>query len=274
MDINLSSILKNNLLKISQRELSKIHKYKNIHKGESCYFFGNGVSLKWFDLKKFSNKISIGASHLPFHKEFEVLNAKYLVLTEPFWFYPGWFTKNFSSSVSQPMLSKEYRKILRNNSDTQFFLNLSNYPVIREKNVTFIFRDIVDPRLPSDFIAKRISCFDGSLRVAILLAIYMGFEHIDLVGCDYTHIPARNLHWYEKGEGFFQTHENYEKDFFEIAKEFIDITTITLDGISDFVKAQTYKEFTGSDPIFRENTELLDEKSMKVLNTWHDYSIY
>ena len=47
----------------------------------------------------------------------------------------------------------------------------------------------------------------------------MGFDHIYLVGYDYTHIPSRSLHWYEKGRGVFFSHENYNKDFFEIAKE-------------------------------------------------------
>lgn len=205
------------------------------------------------------------------HKSFNDLHVKYLILTGPFCLYPRLITKYV---VSQPSLSKEYRKIIRNNPDIQFFLNLSNFPVIRSKNISFVFRDIVDPRLPANFITNRISSFDGALRVAILIAIYMGFDHIYLVGCDYTHVPSRTLHWYEKGQGVFIPHENYEKDFFEIAKEFIDITTITLDGTSDYINAQTYKEFTGRDPIFRENTDLLDEKSMKVLDTWHGYSIY
>jgi len=274
LTINFTNILKDSLLKISQKELSKIHKYKDAHKGEDCYFFGNGVSLKWFDFKEFSNKITIGASHLPLHRSFNDLNARYLLLTEPFWFYPELITKYVTNSVSQPSLSKEYRNVIKNNPDTQFFLNLSNFLVIKSKNISFMFRDIIDPRLPANFITNKISSFDGSLRVAILLAIYMGFDHIYLVGCDYTHVPSRNLHWYEKGRGIFIPHENYEKDFFKVAKEFIDITTITLDGTSDFIDSVTYKEHTGVQPIFRENTELLDEKSMKILDTWHDYSIY
>ena len=102
----------------------------------------------------------------------------------------------------------------------------------------------------------------------------MGFDHIYLVGYDYTHVPSRMLHWYEKGQGEFCPHKNYQKDFFEIAKEFIDITTITLDGTSDFINAVTYKEHTGCEPVFRENTELVDEKYMKVLDTWSGYSIF
>mgnify|MGYP003989080129 CR=1 FL=1 len=75
----------------------------------------------------------------------------------------------------------------------------------------------------------------------------------------------------DKAVGHFR---RYEKDFFKVAKEFVDITTITLDGTSDFIDSVTYKEHTGVEPIYKENTELLDEKSMKILDTWHDYSIY
>ncbi len=102
----------------------------------------------------------------------------------------------------------------------------------------------------------------------------MGFHRVYLVGCDYTHLPSRNLHWFEKGEGNFISLESYQKDFFEIAKQFIDITTITLDGTSNFINSVTYKKHTGRDPIYRENTELVDEKYLKLLDTWPDYSIF
>ena len=46
----LIEILKEYLLTIAQPELSKIHKYKDLHKAEDCYFFGNGISRKWFDM--------------------------------------------------------------------------------------------------------------------------------------------------------------------------------------------------------------------------------
>jgi len=261
------------LFKLSQPELDKIQRYKDIHRGESCYIIGDGISLKWFDLKEFSNKISISISLIPFHKEFSVINTKYLMLMEPFWFYPGFWTKNITKSASMSYISNAYREILKKNPDKQFFLNLSNLPVLKSKNITYMFHDIEDQRLPANFITHRTNAFHGSLRSSILLAIYMGFHHCYLVGCDYTHVPSRNLHWYEKGQGVFHPHENYEKDFFEIAKEFIDITTITLDGTSDFINAVTYQEHTGRTPVFRENIELVDERYLEVLATW-PYEIY
>ena len=144
---------------------------------------------------------------------------------------------------------------------------------MRGENISYLFRDIRDNRLDSNFITRRINAFHGSFRAAILMAIYMGFDHVYLVGCDYTHVPSRSLHWYEKGCGVFCPHENYQKDFLAIAKEFIDITTITLDGTSDFVNAITYEKYTGREPVFRENTELVDKKYLKVLATWPGYSI-
>jgi hypothetical protein len=266
--------LKSQLLKLAQPELSKIHKFKDIHKGEDGYLFGSGISLKWFDLQEFSSKVSIAIPFLPFHRSFSDLNVKYLLPIEPFWFYPGWFTKYVTNGSCMPHISKAFREVIRTNPDKQFFLNLSNLLVIRSSNINYLYKDIIDPRLPDNFISHRINTFAGGLRASILMAIYMGFDHIYLVGCDYTHVPSRSLHWYEKGQGVFKPNENYNKDFFEIAKEFIDITTITLDGTSDFINAMTYKEHTGREPIYRENTELVDEKYLKALATWQGYTIY
>jgi hypothetical protein len=269
----IKSRLKNLLFKLCQSELAKIQRYKDIHKDESCYIIGDGISLKWFDLEEFSNKISISLGLIPFHKQFKALNVKYLMLVEPYWFYPA-FCGDINNSRYMRHISKAYRGIIQDNQDKQFFLNFSNYPVLRSKNLTYLFHDIPDERLPENFITRRLYAFEGSLRSSILLAIYMGFDHCYLVGCDYTHVPSRTFHWYEKGMGMYYPIKDYHKEFFEVAKEFIDITTVTLDGTSDFINAVTYKEHTGCEPIYRENTALVDEQYQKVLATWHGYKIY
>jgi len=268
------NILKDYLFKLSKPQLSKIHKFKDIHKGEDGYFFGNGISIKWFDLKQFSNKISIGCNHLPFHKSFQDLNLNYLILPEPFWFYPAFWTKYISSGNSQPKTMKAYREIIRDNPDKEFFVNLSNFPVLRSENVNYMFRDIEDPRLSSDFITKRIDTFAGSFRLGIMMAIYMGFKHIYLVGCDYTHLKSHALHFYEKGQSFVQPTPLYEEDFLSIAQEFIDITTITVDGKGELINSVTYKELTGCEPIFQENNQLVDDKHLQALDEWYDFSIF
>jgi hypothetical protein len=151
------------------------------------------ISLKWFDLQEFSSKVSIALSHLQFHRSFSDLNVKYLLQIESFWFYPSWWTKYVTNGSSMSHFSKAYWKIIRTNPDKQFFLNLSNFPLIRSSNINYVFMDIIDPRLPGNFISHRINAFAGGIRASIMMAIYMGFDHIYLVGCDYTHMPSRSL---------------------------------------------------------------------------------
>ena len=55
--------LKKILANISKPTLSKIHKYKDFHKKESCYLIGDGISLKWFDLSLFHDRVSIPRAH-------------------------------------------------------------------------------------------------------------------------------------------------------------------------------------------------------------------
>ena len=270
----MKNLLKDLLVIIARPLLTKIHRYKDAHKGESCYLIGDGISIKWFDLGAFSNKSAIPCAIIPFHNDFNKLSVQYLSFAEPWWFYPWERDPATTGKYSANPRQLAYRGIIDKYPDTEFFINLSNYPVLNNKNITYLFRDFPDKRLPKNFITCRINGFHGSLRSSISLAIYMGFDHIYLVGYDYTHVPSRTLHWYEKGQGVFLPHENYQKDFFEIAQEFIDITTITLDGTSDFINAVTYKEHTGREPIYRENTELVDEKYLKVLDTWSGNSIF
>ena len=84
----MKNILKDLLVPIARPLLSKIHRYKDAHKGEDCYLMGDGVSVKWFDLAAFSNKIAIPCGPLPWHREFKELNVPYMILSQPFWFYP------------------------------------------------------------------------------------------------------------------------------------------------------------------------------------------
>ena len=63
------------LLNFSARPiLKRIQRFKDIHRGESCYLFGDGTSIKYFDLNKFTDKISIPCGFLLFHNDIYGLN--------------------------------------------------------------------------------------------------------------------------------------------------------------------------------------------------------
>lgn len=255
--------------------IKRIHSFKDRHKGESCYLFGDGVSLKWFDLGVFNDKQVIPCNFLPFHNDFKKLNVRYLSLAEPWWFLPYERTPHISkNSYFWNPRQKYYREVIDANPDKTFFLNLSNYPLIRKSNIIYTYRDFHDSRLEKDFITEKINSFHGSLRFLVTLAIYMGFDSCFLVGFDYTHVPSRSLHWYEKGEGIYYAMQEFNKDFFRIAREHIDITTITLDGGSDILNSISYREFSGLEPRYRENIELMSDKHLQAMAAWPGYKVF
>ena len=270
----INKFVKKSILFLARPITKKTHHLYNIHKDESCYIFGDGISIKFFDFKNFSDKISFVGNYIPFHNDFEDLNAPYCVMSAPFFFSPLFGYENPKFRKYLYNTSKLYKKLISKYPEKKFFFNLSNFPFVNNKNTYFNFLNYTDRKLPKEFLSNRVNCFTGVLRNSISLAIYMGFSKIYLVGCDYTFTPTRQLHWYEKGHGNSLDMPNYENEFFKIASEFAQITTVTLDGKSDILNYISYEQLTGSKPVFRENIELIDQKYLDVLSTWEGYSIY
>jgi len=254
--------------------LSRIHRYRDAHRGESCYLIGDGVSVKWFDLGAFAGKTAIPCAFLPFHRDFARLDVRYLSLQEPWVFYPWRHSIDGRLRLNSDPVIAMYRSYMRQNHGKQFFVNLSNAPMLWSRNVIFTFRNFHDETLPENFLTRRTEAFEGSLRFSIALAIYLGFEDIFLVGYDYTHERSRRHHWYERGQGVLQDFLGYNREFFGIAQEYADITAITIDGGAKFIRSVTYEQHTGRKPVYRENTELMEERYLRVLATWPGYNIY
>ena len=48
-----------------------LDKFIDIHKGKTCYIFGDGPSIKYFDLSRFDDYIGISCGNQIFHKDFK-----------------------------------------------------------------------------------------------------------------------------------------------------------------------------------------------------------
>lgn len=251
--------------------LNKTGSFKDRHKGESCYIIGDGSSIKHYDLKNLNNFISFGCNYIPFHNDFNKLQTLYCIMSAPFYFTPFGGYKDSIKKRHLYIMSKHYKNVVQKFKEKNFFLNLSNFPFINEKNTYFNFLNYPLVNNNPYFISNRINCFTGVIRHSVSMAIYMGFENIYLVGCDYTHTPSVRKHWYEKGEGEIFDLPNYEADFFKIASDFARITTVTVKGGSDKLNYITYENLTGEKPFYRENTELISELYLNDFKTWPDY---
>jgi len=82
----MKQILKKVLDKIARPITNRLIGFKGRHKGESCYLFGDGVSIKSFDLDAFPEKPAFALGILPFHKQANALNIRYALLIQPFFF--------------------------------------------------------------------------------------------------------------------------------------------------------------------------------------------
>ena len=269
-------ILKKGLFKIANPILSKVKKFKSKHAGETCYLFGDGVSIKYFDLSLFSDKISFSIGNIFFHKGFDSLNIKYASFFEPYYFYPCIRETTPSKKIHKNYIQKEYRKFIRTKPKIRYFTNLSNYPVLWNSNIFYLFQKIPDDnfKFMNECFYNKEDIFKGSFRCVISLAIYMGFKEIILVGCDYTHEKTMSKHWFEKGKGLFTPRPEYQKKFLKIASKYINIKTITLEGKGTILPSITYNQYTGKKPMFYENTDLCDLSNLNVLSKWPGYKIF
>ena len=282
--INNISAFKKIILKVANPILSSILSIKNIHVGESCYIFGDGISIKWFDLSAFSNKPSISLNKIGFHKQSNFLNLKYSLFIEPFYFYPYFWDKDKATvkitgkKFFKNNVQTKFRELIKNQKNTTFFTNISNYPVLWNSNIYYLFQIIDDPdsQFLQECYSKNENIFKGSMRSAISLAIFMGFKEIFLIGCDYTHEITRSHHWYEKGQGKILKNLEYQESFFNIATKYAKLTTITLNGKGSILPAKTYYEFTGKEPKFRENHDLMITSMLKTLSEepWYKDTIF
>lgn len=285
----MNKFLRNNFNFFLQSYLKKINTFHNIHKNKKCYIFGDGYSIKYFDLKNFSNYISFTCGKMYLHKDFSKLKNKYIVSCDPFWLTPFFLTlknkygddphsKENKFLKYEPLTSNLKKFILKNN-DINFFIDLSNLPfTYKNHNITHLSNGAKNNKFNSLFSSLNCDNYFGqTLPTSIILAIYMGFSDIYLVGCDYTHFPSRSIHWFEKGNPVisYGRHDNYLKDFFDKVKNIVNITTITLDGKAKNLNYLTYEEYTNAKINFKENHILLNDKNLEDLSMakWFGYRI-
>lgn len=267
----MAKLFRDVVLKLFKPILNKSSKFKNVHKGEECYLIGDGASLKWFDLSKFNDKISIPVGFSIFHKDYEQLNSKYVLLAEPFWFYPT--IRYQKKYILFNHIQSVYRKFKNFYSKSFYFVSLTNFPVLFASNVFYLFHELPNSDIVQEFKSVGLNPFHGSFRTSILLSIYLGFDTAYLVGFDYTHTPSRNLHWYEYGPGIIEDQFNYESEFIKIATKYIKLKTVTIDGVSDKIDSITYNELTGDMPVYKENNMILTPECLDTLATWKGYKI-
>lgn len=166
--------------------LKKNEAFRNIHNGKRCFIIGNGPSLKDIEFPLLENEYVFTVNHIMKMSDFRTLHTNYHL-----WSDPDFFNGNFGTTE----ILGEFRKMNRESGVT-CFMPLYAYDFINKncleqemdihyfRNVYFFTKEL---EITSD-ITKNLPVFRTVVQYAILIAIFMGFKEIYLLGCDATGI--------------------------------------------------------------------------------------
>ena len=279
-------MMRNQIENISKHHLGKFY---NLKKGKDCYIFGTGPSIKWYDLKNFSNKESIVTGLLPFHREFSSLNVSYYSLIEP-WLLVNHLLRNIFgiSEEQEVMISNQeelieiYKEFLEENNTIDVFLNASNIlnlSCIFNKKIHFTSQNLPNKNVVIDKL-NNFNLFSGSFHAPIVLAYFLGFEEINLVGFDaWTLRKSRSTRFYEVGKGDISFQDQLDDDIFNIINNEITINIISPFEDYSFSRIQKcktifYEDLFSTKAIYRENNDLVSEKVLNALSADPILNVY
>ena len=258
------------LFSFFSKKIEKNIKFKDIHKDESCYIFGNGASLKYFDLKMFNDRISIGCGSLLSHINISDINLMYYYLSHPLFFYKFW--KNpYSKKYEKNMVGSFYRENINNNPNIEYFTSLSNYFGIQGKNINYIYHfgqindNNIRPQMDGVF-----TMMSGALFGMIGTALYMGFKNITLVGCDYASSPQKTGHFFTFGKGYdVELGCKSGDQILKSLSNYVNINSITINNKykGTLIPSISYFEYTNSKPIYKENSIIVSKKALTKLDS-------
>lgn len=170
-------------------------KYKNIlaknkelngkHKGKRCFLIGGGPSVKDIDLSRLKDEWTFVMGEFDNNPQFEALNPKFYVISDSVYFTEG------ESDYWNKRFEKKDKTI---ESSTNIFVSLDARAYIEKyrlfTNHKFYYlgmRGIISEQFPFNIdLDKYIPLPKNSMLLSMMIAVYMGFEEIYLLGCEHN----------------------------------------------------------------------------------------
>jgi len=165
--------------------LNKNLEVKNIYSGKRCFIFGSGPSIKDVDLNKFKDEHIFVVNEFDRHPQFKNLQHICYVLADACYFVDNkdtyfWERLKHKSDTANP--------------DTTYFFHIKGKSLVdRErlfsKNKIYylsshgIISDHFDLNIDID---KTIPWPKNSILSCLMIAVYLGFKEIYLLGCEHN----------------------------------------------------------------------------------------
>ena len=269
----MKKLLFNNILK-------KNNKFKNSYKDKECFIFGNGSSIKKFDLKLFANKLSMTCGWLYLHKDFKNLNIIADFEIHPAIFFPIWkneYTKKTEYNIPNYISKKKDRF----NKSNIIFASLTNFPALFLKKNVFYLYHFGEKKNNLNFInpCETYSLMENSLYTMVGMAHFMGFKKVFLVGMDYLLDEPVTGHFYEDFELKRKVDNKvYEKNkyFFDYFSKYLEFTLIkTKETSSSLLNSINYSDLFNTVENNHKNDEIVSLEDLRLLDSTNlNYKIF
>ena len=248
--------------------------FKNKHLGETCFIFGNGGSLKYYDIDKLPDNPSIVCAHSLIDNRLKKMNIKYLAITDSYILYP--FLFNTSPQIRKIQTNK-IKKIFWDsvrgyNKGITIFTSLTNIyaSFFKRLNINF-FHHFENKNSNSCDLSGDFSTCHGAVDIMLGMAQYMGFSKAIIMGCDYLGTPTMLGHFYSDDEPHYASehHEEGYSNFRQRVKAVgKDIETLVIlpEGVTspDF-NYDSYENYFGLEKNYRNNFDFIDQKYIELL---------
>ncbi len=174
------------------KELRMVNKkYHNIHNGKRCFILGNGPSLRNVDLSLLSDEIVFSCNNFARVKNFQDAKSNYHL-----WVDEAFFEMRDENKMSHEELMYNYQAMAQ--VSPVCFVPMYGKKYLHENkiddmlNINYfdIFEWIRDGGKVLCDLDEYITGFTTVVQYAVVIAIYMGFKEIYLLGCDSTNILA------------------------------------------------------------------------------------
>ena len=168
-----------------KRKIKKNKSLKNAYRGQECFIFGNGPSLKKVDFSLFSDKIVFTVNMLYKDPRFSQLKSNFHVYSD------GLF---FCDSIAGEMGRDIHKYLIEKNIKVFFPAFVSDFVIKNDLfdhcyiyNPTYLFNNYFPGKIRLD---SCVTDYNTVVFQCIQIAFYMGFDTIYLLGCDCTGIES------------------------------------------------------------------------------------
>lgn len=275
---NSLGILRGPFLKYWNKQAHKVREnveFKDIHKGETCFIFGNGGSLMFYDFSAIPRDIAvIGCNFGLLDSRLRHLNLKYYIWPDSYTLYPVVYN-DYLDTLQLNYMPKLIRKFISSSPAVTFFTSITNSFAFLKKpaNVRY-WHHFGQADSSSVDLAGVFSTCTCALDQMIGIARYMGFSKALLLGCDYLGTPKMEGHFYANKEPVFGKDDPEYGERVKKSVGDLDIQMICPKGVSSQVfPSVQFEEYFRAHEVYQTNREIIDEDYVKVLKKMAEKTI-